>query len=95
MVHIATIIDPREITRQFAKAVQKKDFTIIENLLADNGEFNTEDADLNTIDSSSKSVFMDWLKFVLTEQTVTSSYETKIHYKVHCGHKDFALSQSV
>jgi hypothetical protein len=72
MVHIASIIDQREITRQFAKAVQKKDFTIIENLLADNGEFNTQDADLNTIDSRCKTVFIDWLKFVSTEQTVTS-----------------------
>ncbi len=72
MVHIATIIDPREITRQFAKAIQNKDFTIIENLLANDGEFNTQDADLNTIESSSKSTFMDWLKFVLTKQSVTS-----------------------
>ncbi|MCF8450028.1 MAG: hypothetical protein K9G49_09190 [Taibaiella sp.] len=72
MVHIVTIIDPREITRQFAKAVQNKDFTIIENLLADDGEFNTQDADLNTIESCSKSAFMVWLKFVLKKQSVAS-----------------------
>lgn len=55
----------KEIVHSFATAVQNKDFDLIASLLADDGEFQIQDALLDTVEHCSKSVFMDWLKPVL------------------------------
>ena len=69
------INDTKEIVIAFAKAVQKKDFDLIASLLAGDGKFNTQDAELNTIDDCNKEQFIDWFK-----NHIASKEITKIEY---------------
>jgi len=73
---IATI---KEITMQFAHAVQNKDINMIASMLADDGEYNTQDAELNTISDCNKVQFIDWLTRQLSQKPITSvDYDTCI-----------------
>ncbi len=62
----ATIEETMQTVEQFASAVQNKDYELITSLLAEDGKFNTQDTELNTIDGSSKVEFLKWLSTALT-----------------------------
>ncbi len=69
----------QEITKQFAHAVQQKNMDMIASMLADNGEYNTQDAELNTITDCSKAAFIDWLSRQLSQKEITTTeYDTCI-----------------
>lgn len=69
----------KDIVTQFAKAVQEKNIESIASLLADDGEFNTQDMELNTISNCNKVQFIDWLTRQLSQKSVTSvDYDTCI-----------------
>lgn len=71
MKPITTITNTKEIVILFAKAVQDKDSELITSLLADDGEYHTQDADLNTIEHSNKSAFIEWLQVQLSKKEIT------------------------
>jgi hypothetical protein len=62
----ATLNNIKEIVATFAKAVQKKDLNQIDSLLTEDGEFNTQDDQLTTINGSTKPEFMAWFTKALT-----------------------------
>ena len=72
-------ITTQEIVEQFSGAVRSKDMARIAMLLADNGEYNTQDAELNTITDSNKVQFLDWLTKQLSQNEVAKiEYDTCI-----------------
>lgn len=78
MVPATRINDTKEIIQTFAKAVQDKDFDLITSLLADDGGFELLDEKLD-ITSESKAAYMNWIKAVLSDTTITKiEYDTCI-----------------
>lgn len=74
-----TQINAKDIVIQFAKAVQEKNIELIASLLADDGEYNTQDAELNTIEKCSKAKFIDWLsRQVMQKPIIKIEYDTCI-----------------
>jgi|GEM_PF-2223778 len=55
-----SITQTKDLVKIFAAAVQEKAFDQIASLLADNGNFQTQDAKLETIVNCSKAAFMEW-----------------------------------
>jgi len=83
MVQVATINDSKQIVEQFAAAVRDKDYELIASLLAEDGEFHTQDSELNSIDNSNKAAFMQWLIPALSATTVEQvDYDQCLHCKI-------------
>lgn len=76
---VQTQININELITQFAKAVEEKNIGMIASLLAEDGEYNTQDAELNTIEGSNKAAFIDWLSRQLSQREITKiEYDTCI-----------------
>jgi hypothetical protein len=83
MKPINPIIGVNEIVKQFASAVQVKDIRLVASLLADDGEFNTQDEDLNTIDNSTKTAFIQWLTTALSVTEISKiEYDQCLYCKI-------------
>lgn len=65
------LINVKDIVKRFAYAVQEKNIGLIALLLADDGEYNTQDNELNTIEGSNKAAFVEWLSRQLSNNQIT------------------------
>ena len=66
-----TIINTRKIVKTFAAAVIDKNFELIESLLAEDGNFQRQDAKLETISINCKYAFMEWFRNALSVVNIT------------------------
>ena len=83
MIPVATINETKQIVEQFATVVRNKDFELIASLLVDDGNFNTQDAELNTQDGCNKAAFMEWLKPALSATTIEQvEYDQCLHCRI-------------
>ena len=83
MLQIDTTTSTKDIVQQFAAAVQNKDFEQIASLLAEDGKFNTQDAELNTLEATGKDEFMNWFIPALSGTSISSiEYDTCILCKM-------------
>ena len=65
------LIETEELKILFANAILVKDFTKIEELLHDNGNFNIRDKTNQTVESS-KTNFLNWFNPILRDSTIES-----------------------
>jgi len=68
----ATLINTRDLIKQFVLSSFNADILTIEDLLAEDGVFELENKDLETIEGSKKE-FMAWYKLKLTNTEITES----------------------
>lgn len=78
-MEIAVLPTTDPIVAEFAEAAIKMDMKVIENLLSDEGKFETQTKNLSSRIANKKS-FLKWFKTKLSETTITEvDYDKCIH----------------
>ena len=77
----STKTNVNEIATTFANAVQAKNTSLIASILADDGKFETQDSQLDTIEHCSKAVFLAWVETAISE---TSIFRVEHDQCLHC-----------
>ena len=75
-------ISNKDILKMFTEALLKGDLTLIEPLLKEDGDFDIQNEELETVEVG-KYEYLSWLKSKLTKTTVTSLYfDQCLHCKI-------------
>lgn len=68
---VGSLIDTKDIVKVFSEAVKEKNIELISSLLSTDGEFQIQQADLNTVDSD-KITFTEWFSDKLNSTVIQS-----------------------
>ena len=71
----------KEIVHQFAAAVKNQDFDSLSLLLAEIGEYHTQDKALETVEVKDSASFIKWLKAALSNYSIT---KVEFDQCLHC-----------